>query len=196
MTFGNMLLSPSDRLNDLFKKNPDGIEIQSIASILEQSRDLVKKRLNDLSIGTTKTWKDRKKYIYLTPEWVESLIQAFVIMQDINELTENIISEWVESFTQPFAIPKDIKNKVSKNPNAPKLTEKESRMICRNAMEKYGISKWQWTEITRSHASLFAATHIRSILVYYVPEENIQAFEEVIKTKKELKSTSKNNITK
>ena len=55
MTFGNMLLSPSDRLNDLFKKNPNGIEVQAIASILEQSRDLVKKKLNNLSIGTTKT---------------------------------------------------------------------------------------------------------------------------------------------
>jgi hypothetical protein len=54
MSFGNMLISPSDQLNDLFKKNPDGIEVQSIASILEQSRDLVKKRLNDLSIGTTR----------------------------------------------------------------------------------------------------------------------------------------------
>jgi hypothetical protein len=64
-------------------------------------------------------------------------------------------------------------------------------MICRNAIKKYGIEKLQWTEITRSHHSLFRSTHVNSKPVYYVPEENMQAFEEVIKAKKELKSKSK-----
>ncbi len=190
MTFGNILLSPSDRLNDLFKKNPNGIEVQTIASILEQSRDLVKKRLNDLGIGTTKTWKDRKKYTHLTSEWVELLVQSFAIVDNTKKSTENIISEWVEPSIQPFTKLTDKKEWTKKIIKTPKLAE-ESRMICRNAMEKYAITKWQWTEITRSHASLFATTHIRSILVYYVPEDNIQAFEEVIKAKKGLKSISK-----
>lgn len=93
MSFTNLLMTPEDRLNQVFEKNPNGITIQNIAEILSKKSVLVKQQIAELNIWTKTTGKDKKNYIYISPEWVQLLIQSFATVDDVKAKSAEILSQ-------------------------------------------------------------------------------------------------------